>query len=137
MNRQQRRQQARAMEHENRQAERYAEMIIAREKVRKGYLTKIEQNGITVADLEKEYKTGYDKGFSDGARPMYMAMMAAIALSLKELHGFGKKRIVDMLRKVDETIIYSLASMDLIDEALEKTGVEILFEEPFDRVKEK
>ena len=137
MNRQQRRQQARAMERENRQAERYAEMIIAREKARKGYLTKIEQNGITVADLEKEYKTGYDKGFSDGARPMYMAMMAAIALSLKELHGFGKKRIVDVLRKVDETIIYSLTSMDLIDEALEKTGLEILFEEPFDRVKEK
>lgn len=137
MNRQQRRQQERALERENRQAERYAEMIIAREKARTGYINKIEQNGITIADLEKEYKRGYDKGFSDGARPMYMAMMAAISMALKELHGFGKKRIVDVLRKVDETIIYSLTATELIDEALEKTGVEILFEEPFDRVKEK
>jgi hypothetical protein len=137
MNRQQRRQQERAFERENRQAERYAQMVVAREKARTGYINKIEQNGITLSDLEKEYDRGYDKGFADASRPMYMTMMAAISIALKELHGFGKKRIIDVLRKVDETVIYSLTAMETVEEALEKTGVELLFGEPFDRVKEK
>lgn len=137
MNRKDRRAQERALARENRQAEKRAEMIIARQKARTAYIAKIEQNGITVADLEKEYDKGYSAGFNAGAEPTYKSMMAVICLALKELHGFGKKRIKDVLAAVDDKVIFSLTSSELVDEVFETVGLQLLFGEPFDRVREK
>ena len=137
MNRKDRRAQERALARENRQAEKRAEMIIARQKARTAYIAKIEQNGITVADLEKEYDKGYSAGFNAGAEPTYKSMMAAICLALKELHGFGKKHIKEVLSAVDSKIIYSLTSTDLADEVIDSIGLELVFDDPLERVREK
>lgn len=137
MNRKERREQERMLARENKQAERYAQMVIEREKVRKKHVMRIEQNGITIDDLEKEYKRGYDKGFNEAAEPMYKYMMAAICLALRELHRWGEKRILRVLQCVDEKVIYALSTDEIVEEVLDKTGIEILFQEPFDRVKEK
>ena len=137
MNRKYRRAQERALEQENKQAEKYAQMVIAREKARMKHVSRIEQNGITIADLEKEYDKGYSAGFNAAAEPTYKTMMAAICLALKEIHGWGKKRIKDVLAAVDDKVIFSLTSSELVDEVFETVGLQLLFGEPFDRVKEK
>ena len=136
MGRKERREQERALARENRHAARIAEMAVARDNARKSVIAKIEQNGITIADLEKEYEKGYSEGFNNGAEPMYRTMMAAISLALSELHGFGKKHVKDVLQRVDEKVIYSLTSAELVEEVFNKIGLEILFHEPFDRVRE-
>ena len=137
MNRKDRRRSERIMRQENNEAQRRAEMIIARETARKSAIAKIEKNGITIDDLEREYKKGFDSGFAKATEPVYKTMMAAIALALHELHGFGQKRIKDVLQCVDNHVMYSLTSTELAEEVLEKTGLEILFHETFDRIQEK
>lgn len=137
MNRKERREQERILARENRQAEKYAQMVIEREKVRMKHIARIEQNGITIADLEKEFDKGYSAGFNAAAEPTYKTMMAAICLALKDLYGWGKKRIKDVLDAVDNKVIYSLTSSELVDEVFDTIGLQLLFGEPFDRVKEK
>ncbi len=137
MGRKERREQERALQRENKQAERYAQMVIEREKVRMKHVARIEQHGITIADLEKEFQKGFDDGFNKAAEPMYKYMMAAICLALHELHGWGEKRILRVLKCVDDKILYALSTDELVEEVLDKTGIEILFKEPFDRVREK
>lgn len=122
---------------ENRQAQKYAQMVIEREKVRQKHVMRIEQNGITIDDLEKEYKKGFDDGFNKAAEPMYRYMMAAICLALHELHGWGEKRILRVLKCVDDKVLYALSTDEIVEEVLDKTGIEILFGEPFDRVRGK
>lgn len=136
MNRKDRRAQEREERRENREAQRRAEMIIAREKARHAALYKIEKNGITVDDLEKEYQKGYSKGFGDGSEPMYRTMMAAVALALHEKHGFGCKRVIEMLKAIDNKVIFSLTSMELVQEVFDKLGLEIKFGDPFEQIGE-
>lgn len=122
---------------ENTEAQRRAQAIIARHAAKTARIQKIEQNGITIADLEREYKLGYDTAFNAGAEPMYRSMMAAICLALHELHGFSKKRLKAVLQAVDEKVLYTLTTDEAVDEVFKKTGLEILFHEPFDRIVER
>lgn len=137
MNRKDRREQERLLARENKQAEKYAQMVIEREKVRKKHIINIERNGITIADLEAEYKKGYDAGYDTAAEPMYKYMMAAICLALRELHGWGKKRIMEVLTKVDEKVLYALPSDDVVGEVFDQIGLELIFKDPVERVREK
>lgn len=137
MNRQQRRAQTRAVERETRQASRFAEMIIARENARNSYVSKIEQNGITIAGLEAEYDKGWNAGFSAASDPMYRSMMAAVCLALQELYGWDCDQIVEVLRIMDQKVIYSLTSMELVEEVFKKLDLELIFHDPFDRIRKK
>lgn len=134
MNRHDRRLLERDDRRENREAQRRAEMIIAREKAKHAALYRIEKNGITLEDLEKEYQNGYSKGFAEGSEPMYRTMMAAVALAIHEKHGFGCKRVKEMLRAVDNKVIFSLTSMELVQEVFDKLGLEIKFGDPFEQI---
>jgi flagellar biosynthesis/type III secretory pathway protein FliH len=137
MNRHDRRLQEREDRRTNKEAERYAQMIIAREKAKHAAIYKIEKNGITLDDLDREYQKGYSNGFNAGAEPMYRTLMAALALALHEKHGFGAKRVKEMLRAVDEKVIFSLTSMELVQEVFDKLGLEIKFGDPFEQIGEK
>ena len=81
------------------------------------------KNGITIKDLEENYnKTCY----------------AAVCLALNELHGFGMKRCKDVLNLVDEKILFSLTSMETIEEVWQKIGLQIDFNEVVsDRITER
>ena len=137
MNRKERREQERMLARENKQAERYAQMVIAREKVRQKECERIEKNGITIKDLEANYQKGYSAGFNAAAEPTYRTMLAAFCLALHEVYGFGEKRILKALQAADEKFVYSLTDMELVQEVFDKTGLEILFGETFDRVRAK
>lgn len=102
-------------------------------------LARFAQNGITAKDYddarEREYNRGYKEGFAAAAPATYKTIYAAICLAANELHGFGQKRCLDLLLKVDEIVTYSLTSTEAICEVYKKTGLEIAFDEPFDRVR--
>ena len=96
------------------------------------------KNGITIKDLEENYNKGYEAGFSVASGPVIKTCYAAVCLALNELHGFGMKRCKDVLNLVDEKILFSLTSMEAIEEVWQKIGLQIDFNEVVsDRITER
>jgi len=96
------------------------------------------KNGITIKDLEENYNKGYEAGFAVASGPVIKTCYAAVCLALNELHGFGMKRCKDVLNLVDEKILFSLTSMEAIEEVWQKIGLQIDFNEVVsDRITER
>lgn len=96
------------------------------------------KNGITIKDLEENYNKGYEAGFAVASGPVIKTCYAAVCLALNELHGFGMKRCKDVLNLVDEKILFSLTSMETIEEVWQKIGLQIDFNEvASDRIMER
>lgn len=96
------------------------------------------KNGITIKDLEENYNKGYEAGFAVASGPVIKTCYAAVCLALNELHGFGMKRCKDILNLVDEKILFSLTSMETIEEVWQKIGLQIDFNEVVsDRITER
>ena len=96
------------------------------------------KNGITIKDLEENYNKGYEAGFAVASGPVIKTCYAAVCLALNKLHGFGMKRCKDVLNLVDEKILFSLTSMETIEEVWQKIGLQIDFNEVVsDRITER
>ncbi len=92
------------------------------------------KNGITTQDLLEEYNKGYADGRKDGIDQVGQTIYAAFCLALKELHGFGKKRCEELLRAVDEKVMYTLTSNEAIQQVWDEMGLRLNFAEPFDHI---
>lgn len=83
-------------------------------------------------DIEKEY----EKGALDAERHAVKMIFAGICLALKSECGFGKMRIHRVLKAVEAYLQPGnmLGSQEMIDKALEETGIRLNFADPFDPV---
>ena len=97
----------------------------------------IEHNGITARDLDEAREAGRQEGFKQAAEPIIKCCYAGIILALHDEFGFGENRAFRAIKAVDEKIIWALNHSELCDEVLEKTGLELMLDEPFDRVQKK
>lgn len=95
------------------------------------------RNGITPEDLEKEYKLGFEAGFREAAAPMVRSMYAAALLAAHEVYGFGKRRGVRLLNRIDHIITDVLTSEELIDKVYDDIGVDLDFTMPVERASER
>ena len=95
------------------------------------------KNGISVSDLEKAGKDAYKRGYDDGVTTTYKSIYAALCLALNETMGFGKKRLRDVLQKTDQIVLEQLTSLEAIEEVWDKIGLQLVFDDPFERVQEK
>lgn len=87
------------------------------------------KNGITPEDLQKNYEIGLSEGRSMGINYTIKAAYAASCIALHDLNGWGHKRCTRFLRRMDEIITTALDSEEVMDEALAKCGVNIIFRE--------
>ena len=94
------------------------------------------RNGITPEDLQREYQSGHDEGFSAGVTATGKLTYAAIGIALHDLHGFGHKRILRVLQEVDQHVQMDFSSLDAAEELLEKTGIRLNWNDPIERVQE-
>lgn len=94
------------------------------------------KNGITPEDLKKEYDAGFEAGFREASAPMVRSMYAAVLLAAHELYGFGKKRGVRLLNRIDRIITDVLTSTELMEQVYKDIGVEMVFDEPVERARE-
>ena len=103
------------------------------------YITSMERNGITIEDVNRAANEGYQQGIALAQEVTMKACYAAMCLVLKELHGFGAKRCMEMLNAVDEKITYALTSEELINQVFTDLKIEINFNEtmPGERITEK
>lgn len=108
--------------------------IEIKNQARQKAIERLSQQGISPADLKAEYDKGFKAGYDMAAGNSIKMAYAAICLALKKLHGFGKKRCFDVLQEVDHTILYELTSEDLMDKVYDEMGLELTFDDPFDRV---
>jgi hypothetical protein len=99
-------------------------------------LTKWSKNGITYGDVTKAYEDGKMDGAKEGGKLAYRSIYGAICVVMHDMHRFGKKRLYRLLRAVDQKVLESLTHTELIEEAWEKTGLQISFDQPFDRIEE-
>jgi hypothetical protein len=77
---------------------------------------------------------GRQEGFRQAAEPIIKCCYAGIILALHDEFGFGENRAFRAIKAVDEKIIWALNHSELCDEVLAKTGLELLLDEPFERV---
>jgi len=104
---------------------------------RSAAVERLSQQGISPKDLKAEYDRGFDEGFRAAAEPITKGCYAAVCLALKELYGFGSKRCMDVLRHIDEQLIYTMDGQEFADRVLDEMKLEIQFREPMDRIQEK
>ena len=82
------------------------------------------------------YNMGFNRGLQRGNEFALKDGYAAALLAASEVYRFGKKRNGRLLKAMDAIVVNRLTTEELIDEALQKAGVEINFAEPFERVQE-
>lgn len=99
-------------------------------------IERICKNGITLDDLKRNYDDGFNAGYKLAGEDAVKACYAALCLALHELHGFGQKRCKDVLKAVDDAILYRLTGDDLIQDVFDKIGLTINFSDPMERIKE-
>lgn len=89
---------------------------------------------------EGGYKEGYENGYRqathDAGRLAYRSIYGAIILSLHEQFGFGKQRLYKVLAGADQRVLEAIHHQELVDEAFEKTGLQLNFDAPFDRIEQ-
>lgn len=95
---------------------------------------RLMKQGISPQDLEREYRKGYEAGFKAAGEPMVKTCYAAACLAAHDKFGFGKKRCLRLLRSLDKHVVDTLTSVEAIEEAYKKVGIQINFNDPFERV---
>lgn len=92
------------------------------------------QNGITPKDLKEEFQRGREIGFKEAAEPIIKSCYAGICIALHDEFGFGESRCFRAIKAIDGKIIWALNHQELVEETLEKTGLTLQLDEPFERV---
>lgn len=111
---------------------------LAREnaQVEKPVTTQGQSKPITVMDVHAAYQKGFDAGHEAGfraaAHPVIRSTYAAILAAAHELYGFGQKRGIRLLNKVNYILTETLTSEELAQKVFDEIGVEIDWTEPIE-----
>ena len=104
-------------------------------------LTPVEQlraqfyrNGITEADVQKAYEQGTQEGRKFAEDFAFHTIYAAFLITMIDKHGMDADEAVDLLIEIDKQTVLCVEDTDLVDEAYEKTGVELQWEDAVERI---
>ena len=96
---------------------------------------KLFRNGITLEDVDKAHEDGWHEGFQAAGRETLRSVYAAIVWQLNR-EGQDADSIIETMRAIDQRVLESISSAEDIDEVFRESGIEIAFDEPFNRVQE-
>lgn len=91
------------------------------------------RNGVTLADLEAEYKRGFAAARADVEKFCFHTIYAAVLITLRE-SGMSQQQAVETLRAIDRQVVACIDDEDITKEAYEKTGIELNWDDPIDRI---
>ena len=104
-------------------------------------LTPVEQlraqfyrNGITEADVQKAYEQGTQEGRKFAEDFAFHTIYAAFLITMIDKHGMDMDEAVDLLIEIDKQTVICVADTDLVEEAYEKTGVQLNWEDAVGRI---
>lgn len=124
MGRAERRSESRKLEKE---ARAYAKYIEKREAAKKAAMAKLERNGITAADLQREYERGRNESVTEVSDFAMKMIYCGFALALKREFKFGSERVLRTLHAADQIILEELTTEDIIDRVSRELGIEVRF----------
>lgn len=101
------------------------EVIAMRKSERDGW----NRNGITKANLDREYQRGYKAAQKEMAAFYGKYFFASVAVALHRDFKFGKERIRRVLDAMYEIITWEITTCDILKRCLDETGIEIRFED--------
>lgn len=88
-------------------------------------LTRIQQNGITIDDLDRAFKEGSEKGQEKATKMCY----AGFLLAMHKVYGFGKKRATRLLKAADDAVVYSIDTEEMMDAVYKRFGIVLDFQD--------
>lgn len=92
------------------------------------------RNGITEKDLQK----AYDQGRKDADRVnqdfCFRTVYAAFLITMIDKHGMDRDEAVALLREIDNQVVVCVDHSDLTQEAYERTGLELCWDDPIERI---
>lgn len=91
-------------------------------------IRRLIQNGITLEDLENEYKRGYEAGNAQSAEWATKMIYCGFCLALKREFKFGPERALRTLRVADQIILEELTTQDIIDRVARELGIAVRFD---------
>lgn len=97
-------------------------------------MRKIARNGITVEDVDNAWASGREEGFRQAGETIVKCCYAGIILALHDEFGFDEDQCFKAIKAVDERTIYALNHSEMVEEVLEKTGLQLELDDPLERV---
>ena len=94
------------------------------------------RNGITFKDVENEKKAAFADGKKQAEEFSFHVIYAAILITMVEKHGWSSEDASDLLREVDKQVVLCVEDLDLTNEAYEKTGLKLEWQDPIERIQE-
>lgn len=128
MGRKERRKQERAERREQASfaASAYARSIVRRAEQKQARYEKLEKNGITVKDLEENYKRGKHDAFTWASEYYQPYFYSAIAIALHRDLKFGETRMIRFLEAVQQIMTEEICTADIIERCRRETGLDIV-----------
>jgi hypothetical protein len=95
---------------------------------------KFFRNGITEKDVQKAYEDGLKDGRKFSEDFAFHAIYAAFLITMIDKHSMDMDEAVDLLIEIDKQTVLCVADTDLVEEAYEKTGVQLNWEDSVGRI---
>jgi hypothetical protein len=95
------------------------------------------RNGITLDDMKKEYERGFKDGRKISEDFAFHAVYAAFLITMIDHHGMEQDEAISLLREMDNQVVLCIEDRELMDEAYERTGVEINWTDSLERIQTK
>ena len=95
------------------------------------------RNGITVDDVKKEYERGFKDGRKISEDFAFHAVYAAFLITMIDHHDMEQDEAIALLREMDNQVVLCIEDQELMDEAYERTGVEINWSDSLERIQTK
>lgn len=77
-----------------------------------------------------------DEAILTATGPMLKAVYAAVIILMTEKYGFDQKQCLDLLTELEDKTLLALSNEEIVEEAFEKTGIQIDFRNAIDRIEE-
>lgn len=125
VNRAERRAESRRLQ---REAELEAKYLAKRNAAKVAAMAKLERNGITAEDLQREYERGRNESITEMSDFAMKMIYCGFALALKREFKFGPERVLRTLRAADQIILEELTTDDIIDRVSRELGISVRFD---------
>jgi uncharacterized glyoxalase superfamily protein PhnB len=86
-----------------------------------------------VADeaIKKAYEKGVDDGGTTITENLGVTFTAAMCRTLHEKYGFGKKRLVEIMERMNEIMLNTFTTIDAVQSVYREIGLKFTEEDPF------
>ena len=86
---------------------------------------------VTNEVIEKAYLKGHDAGGKLISDNIGTNFTAAMCLALHQLHGFGRKRICELMERMNEIMLETFTTADAVQRVYKEMGLRFSDEDPF------